>query len=532
MRTNHISVASLAEHEPNNEFLGRNFNNGEVIELVLKSHSGRWLSFQFVQMVMMHELAHCKQMNHSKDFWAVRNQYCTELRALWAKGYVGEGLWGRGQPLSGQYSLDTPLPQDEIPEHLCGGGFRSRGRKRKRKEKVKKTYAEKKNARIQKKFGKAGEGVALGGDLATRGLLEKGKKVGYGTPRVAQSNRGRDLRAMAALARFEQAKNDAATPDGPTPSTPVADADDSETESESETDDEEDPDAKMKDAVDINGKKILDPKGRPMVRVCEDEDTCHDTDAQNEFAELGQVNTISPKKPSTTIIKRTKSAVSAFHIQERVTALLKAGGTDRNMSASHIQERIAALLKAGGLQTKLPPVASDGDDISTASEDDEEAFLKLSSRTSVSLSMNSLSENKFTSAEKPPTPPDSVRSDPSLQHKKGSPPPATNPQLKVAVAPSIIKDEPKMVMSPIGVSSTVTAPAEVIESTTALVCGVCSLENEIDALICIACSNVLDLERLPSYWCCKSIQCRGSVYVNHGDSGVCGLCGTKRQAIR
>lgn len=46
---------SLEEYEPNREFVGRNFNAGEVIQLVLKSLSGRWLPFEYVQMVMMHE---------------------------------------------------------------------------------------------------------------------------------------------------------------------------------------------------------------------------------------------------------------------------------------------------------------------------------------------------------------------------------------------------------------------------------------------------------------------------------------------
>lgn len=58
MKKHHLAVTTLAEHEPNQEFIGRNFNNGEIIELVLRTRSGGWVSFQMVQMVMMHELAH------------------------------------------------------------------------------------------------------------------------------------------------------------------------------------------------------------------------------------------------------------------------------------------------------------------------------------------------------------------------------------------------------------------------------------------------------------------------------------------
>lgn len=56
MKEHHLSVMSLEEYEPNREFVGRNFNAGEVIQLVLKSRlTGRWLPFNYVQMVMMHE---------------------------------------------------------------------------------------------------------------------------------------------------------------------------------------------------------------------------------------------------------------------------------------------------------------------------------------------------------------------------------------------------------------------------------------------------------------------------------------------
>ena len=56
MREHHLSVMSLEEYEPNAEFIGRNFNAGEVIQLVLKARfTGHWLPFNYVQMVMMHE---------------------------------------------------------------------------------------------------------------------------------------------------------------------------------------------------------------------------------------------------------------------------------------------------------------------------------------------------------------------------------------------------------------------------------------------------------------------------------------------
>jgi hypothetical protein len=272
MRENTLSVMTLEEFPPNREFVGRNFNAGEVVQLVLKSPStGRWLPFEYVQMVMMHELAHCKQMNHSKAFWTVRNQYATQMYGLWAKGYTGDGLWGRGASLrTGEWEKNTVLAGEVLPEHLCGGTYRSRGRKRKAKPTL--TYQEKKERRILKKFGK--NGMALGADDETKVKLEKGKKV-QGKPRVAGSARGRELRAAAALARFEQAK--------PEPDVKDEDATDSGSESEYE-----DGDLDSRDALDLDGSRLVDGKGRGMIKICEDE-VLDDPGARDETKELRDV---------------------------------------------------------------------------------------------------------------------------------------------------------------------------------------------------------------------------------------------------
>ena len=205
------------------------------------------------------------------------------------KGYTGEGLWGRGQTLlSGQYERD-PFQPEFIPHSLCGGTYRSsRRRKRKRKgdtAEPKKilTYAEKQQRRIEKKFGT--NGVKLGDDEETRVKLEKGKKV-KGKPKVAQSARGRELRAAAALARFEQQKEEELM---------VRKEEDVETASESETEsDDENRDDKTEAAKDLDGSIMVDSKGHGMVRVCEGENG-HDTNVKQEMQELQELNqTTSP----------------------------------------------------------------------------------------------------------------------------------------------------------------------------------------------------------------------------------------------
>lgn len=288
MKEHHLSVTTLEEYEPNREFVGRNFNGGEIIQLVLKARSGHWLPFRYVQMVMMHELAHCVQMNHSRAFWAVRNGYADQMRALWARGYTGEGLWGRGALLTtGEFEAHGAVAAGEdLPEHLCGGTYRSRRRGGKRRRRAggpgagDLSYQERKQRRIEKKFGK--NGVALGADDEVKAALEKGKRRTQAAPRVAGSNRGRDLRAAAALARFEQQQPQPQPLTGPQEKGGSVGDESSASDEES---DYEDADLGAEDALDINGKKLLDAKGNGMVKICEDENP-DDEGAANELKEL------------------------------------------------------------------------------------------------------------------------------------------------------------------------------------------------------------------------------------------------------
>lgn len=170
-------------------------------------------------------------MNHSKAFWAVRNQFADQMRQLWSRGYLGEGIWGRGVLLgSGEWEKNTVQPGEVLPEHICGGTRRSRGRKRKVAPRL--TYQERKERRILRKFGSGG--VVLGEDKEAKAKLEKGRQTAA-KPRVAGSARGRELRAAAALARFEKPKE----PKVEDEIIEVEDDDDDETASEAEAENQE-----------------------------------------------------------------------------------------------------------------------------------------------------------------------------------------------------------------------------------------------------------------------------------------------------
>ena len=143
--------------------------------------------------------------------------------------------------------------------------------------------------------------MALGGDEETKVKLENGKKP-KGKPRVAGSTRGRELRAAAALARFEvkkveeeeQIKDEEGALSG------------SETESEYE-----DVDVKG-EAFDLDGSRMRDGRGRGLVKVCEDEDQ-DDVHVKQEIEELQSLDhvgatlrTTAGRDPTTTP-ERTRS---------------------------------------------------------------------------------------------------------------------------------------------------------------------------------------------------------------------------------
>ncbi|MCJ1386997.1 hypothetical protein MMC17_010126 [Xylographa soralifera] len=406
MKANHLSIMSLEEYEPNPEFIGRNFNAGEIIQLVLKTpYSGHWMSFRSVVMVMMHELAHCVQMNHSGAFWKVRNGYAGEMKELWAKGYTGDGLWGRGKTLlSGEYQGNGEFEAGEMPRSLCGGTYRtSRGRKRKRKggaaeEKKPLTYAERQQKRIAKKFGT--NGVTLGDDEDNRVKLEDGKNP-KGKPRVAKSARGRELRAAAALARFDQQQEEVKA---------EQEEGDSASDTESDYDDSK---VKAEDALDLNGSKILDGKGHGMIKVCEGEDV-DDVHVKEEMQELRDINDIA----------------------------------------------------AASEKTKIRTAMVDKQLLSNEYQDNQ----NLSDEASTPL------------VEKTPVPETA---------------PTTN---------AILPKGPSV----------------------ELTCPVCSMSNDSSSLLCMACSHVLDVRKVPRHWKCKSEACAGSLYVNSEDYGLCGVCRTRK----
>ena len=496
MKANHLSIMTLEEHEPNPEFIGRNFNAGEIIQLVLKApYTGHWLSFKSVQIVMMHELAHCLQMNHAGAFWKVNNQFKGELKELWRKGYAGDGLWGRGQTLlSGEYHTGSIMENEVLPANLCGGTFRSsrRGKRKRAVEKPKETYAERQQRRIKKKFGM--NGTALGDDESRRVKLENGKKP-KGKPKVAGSARGRELRAAAALARFDQVQEEQLKEED------RKELDDSETESEGSNTEGE------KEAVNADGSRMRDVKGRGLIKVCEGEDQ-DDIDVKREIEELQRLNNNAPSpRPDDRTVARQQQASKHSQPQSRATtnqANISASGDSSHFNLYdiplYVEKKEVPVRRKPNINT--PPTKSQPTDHVGA----HLAHVFASGPPNSPLPSTSSWENHHheqpSTSEEAPTPQPPTRRSPL-------PSPLTKPSPSPSPSPS-----------PIPTSN----PSNPTETT----CPICSMTNEYSAHLCIACSHVLDTQRVTRYWRCQSDSCRGSEYINAIDCGVCGICGSRR----
>ncbi|KAG9693910.1 WLM domain-containing protein, partial [Aureobasidium melanogenum] len=500
MKQNHIVVMALEEYPPNPEFIGRNFNAGEVIQLVLKApHTNQWLPFKHVQMVMMHELAHCKQMNHSRAFWKVRNAYADELKVLWDKAYTGEGLWGKGQSLiTGQYMTNHMPEAANTPASLCGGTFRSSGgRKRRRKGDAPRiTYAERQQRRIAKKFGV--NGVALGDDEGARAKLEADQKGGKPAvkPRVAGSKRGRELRAAAALARFENVKKEAVKAE---PKIETTSDDDYETDSDYEY---------------TTIERTMNPEDGNMVRVCENEDS-EDKDAQREFDELREIDQATSKSHANSSTQPLSKGKAKQMIPD-----------DDASTESDDDQDLDAPRSFTKLPTKTQPVL---EDLSTDSEDE------IQDITAIVQEKGKQKGNKI--SEKP--------SSSSIQAEKGSNP-SQQPLVDIKDEATASEDEKNVINFIAPTASSAPSSSATINSTevgtTAIqskpeerpavapssTCRICSLENESTAAMCAACSHVLKPALMPNCWKCTSTDCQNVGYVNPGDYGVCGLCGSTK----
>ncbi|BGO98013.1 hypothetical protein JCM10021v2_001671 [Rhodotorula toruloides] len=224
-----FGVNSLVEHEWNPTFAGRNWNAGEVIEIVLRRRDGSFAPYQFLLYVMCHELAHIREMNHSWSFQKVNKQIRAAVSQLRAQKYYGDGFWSSGRSLV-YPDADTPFAAEDEPTFACGGANKRSPRRRRRAVQAGPSRA--RGSAV--KLGTTGRQTAIpakpGGRVKRKGAFEGEGQVLSEDPemssfrRRAQAKGAVEARAAAAEARLAAEKRakaaEARTRGAPMPDSP------------------------------------------------------------------------------------------------------------------------------------------------------------------------------------------------------------------------------------------------------------------------------------------------------------------------
>ncbi|KAH8081874.1 WLM domain-containing protein [Filobasidium floriforme] len=122
MQRHGIKVNSFEEYPFNKVFAGRNWNAGEVVEIVLRRPDNSFLPMSYLERTMTHELAHCHQMNHGPDFQALWSRLQGEVYHLQRDGYFGDGFYSEGRRLGDSVPISSAERADgQVPELVCGG---------------------------------------------------------------------------------------------------------------------------------------------------------------------------------------------------------------------------------------------------------------------------------------------------------------------------------------------------------------------------------------------------------------------------
>lgn len=526
MKDNGLGIGSLDEFPPNREFWGRNFNGGECVQLVLKSPTtGLWLPFQFIVKVMLHEMAHIKEMNHSSAFHKVRIGYETEMMALNARGYTGDGFWSSGNTVSGQATAPRMLANEELPAHLCGGMYRTA-----KKVRRKVSYAEQKQRRKERKFGKS-EGDAVGMDEKERRALEK--KTGKSSkavavkPRVAQSGRGRDLRLEAALRRLEASQASTS-------------AKKEEEEEDEDSDEDELIEVEEDGAIDIGHDKRMvkmEDHGEPDALDDEWEEMLCEMRNLRDTADRVRSSAAATSAGPTDCSVGTSSSIKGKQKATNGGDLFSSSGTSKGTNGNGSLDGF--LKRSNGSSSKatssVRPPAPDSDEETVKSEDEDQdtpppPTRVQRARPKMPSPKPEEDEDDGQDTPPPPPPPQPRRLDPlprECEHvdltEDDDDYDELPPPLRSQVAAS---DAARNASSQIARSDAVRgASSQKMNGNRS--CPVCTVVNSEGSVMCEVCACVLDTSRTPS-WICTSNACKEVRFANPMDAGICTNCGTRR----
>lgn len=346
---------------------------------------------------------------------------------------------------------EKPLAQEFVPEHLCGGTYRE-PKARERKQKRKLTYTEQQQRRKERKFGLS-EGNKLGGDDEERKRLE-GKDV-KAPPKIAKSKRGRELRAAAALKRFEEAKKE-----------------------EIKTEEWEELGSTASEEEDEK-EDIVEIDGHDMVAVSGASDSKDDEKAlEDEMFELTGCSIVSSN------IKTGKMTEQLFKPEKKP----KAEPIKKEPSIKKEEPR--------KLATPVPP------------------------------------RSRLTVIPRPPPPSSTSDKAPASRNppKNAAPKSSSKTASKKSSTSggSLMSGGGRTLGEPSKPPTTLLPPARPKPPTKPSNCPVCTTENADDNICCMVCGCVLREDLVKDTWRCQSVACKGGNYINPGDYGVCGVCGSRK----
>ncbi|THH20719.1 hypothetical protein EW146_g661 [Bondarzewia mesenterica] len=236
MKTHGFVVNSLEEYEYNRVFAGRNWNAGEVVELVLRRENGVFVSTSWLMSTLCHELAHIKHMNHGPAFQALWSRLSKEVRELQERGYYGDGYWSAGTRLADSARVAGDGGEvEELPEFMSYATHISPARRRQptagpsNRTGAQTTKKRKAGSRVTAASAFKGDGRALNAHIED----EDDRKVGAGFRKKAtrtSSKRAREERAFAAERRMRALQGKGKLQSSPLPKTELADSDDDESD--------------------------------------------------------------------------------------------------------------------------------------------------------------------------------------------------------------------------------------------------------------------------------------------------------------
>ncbi|KAI0331880.1 WLM-domain-containing protein [Cubamyces sp. BRFM 1775] len=239
MKAEGFVVNSLEEYEYNRVFLGRNWNNGEVVELVLRDSMGHFLPAPCLLSTLCHEVdLRVQHMNHGPAFQALWKKLQNKVRELQSKGYYGDGYWSSGTRLADSARVGGQgLDAGELPEFMCGGAQSrarpSASRRRRRNNAGSQTVKRRKaGSRVTAQGTFKGAGRALNEDVSDG----EAKKAGTGFRKKAASKRAREERALAAERRLRALQGKGYAGDAAEPSQDSEGEDDDDVEDVPEDD--------------------------------------------------------------------------------------------------------------------------------------------------------------------------------------------------------------------------------------------------------------------------------------------------------